>query len=40
MSYGQIKYDKDKKPYIQLECKRLHPVTKEKFYRSKKSIFR
>lgn len=36
MSYGQIKYDKDKKPYIQLECKRLHPVTKEKFYRSKK----
>ena len=36
MSYGQIKYDKNDKPYIVLEFRRIHPETKEKFYRSKK----
>lgn len=36
MSYGNIKYDKNGKPYIVMEFRRIHPKTKEKVYQSKK----
>lgn len=36
MSYGTIKFDKQDRPYIVLEFRRINPKTKEKFYKSKK----
>ena len=38
MSYGRIRYDKNKKPYIILEFRRIDPKTRKTIYRSKKEI--